>query len=130
MNGRQRHKLLWTAATSVGMQVGHFTQSCHLLRISAKHVAARTRTANVIVVASAISCIYAWPRKISFHPFVLGSALKGDSTPRKMKVEEVAGSLASEKAGEGGVPVPGEVAIAEKIGGRGSELFFLFLYCN
>lgn len=40
-----------------------------------------------------------------------------------MKVEEVAGSLASEKVGEGGVPVPGEVVIAEKIGGRGSELF-------
>ena len=54
---------------------------------------------------------------------MLGSDLKGDLTPRKMKVEEVAGSLASEKAGEGGVPVPGEVVIAEKIGGRGSELF-------
>lgn len=46
-----------------------------------------------------------------------------------MKVEGVAGSLASEKVGEGGVPAPGEVVIAEKIGGRGSRLF-LSLYCN
>ena len=58
---------------------------------------------------------------------MLDSAWKGDSTPRKMKVEEVAGSLASEKAGEGEVLVPGEVVIAEKIGGRGSEIFLFHL---
>lgn len=84
------------------------------------------RTVNVIVVASAILCIYVWLRKNSFHPFVLGNDLKDDSTLRKMKAEVVAGSLASEKGDEGGVLVPGEVVIVEKIGGRGSDLFLFF----